>query len=125
MVSEERKTIIKKGSESKYLSICKNQVWPSLKSNGGEVIRLMRGLIGLSPITLAQITSYNDIHSWDGSQDLWPSLREQFVERESVRLLKPVSQRPKKMIPIEDRRPIYGYRKFIISPDDLSQLVTC
>ena len=98
---------------------------PSLKSHGGEVICLMRGLIGLSPTTLVQITSYNDIHSWDGSQDLWPSLREQFVERESVRLLKPVSQRPKKMIPIEDRRPIYGYRKFIISPDDLSEFVTC
>ena len=85
----------------------------------------MRGLIGLSPITLAQITSYNDIHSWDGSQDLWPSLREQIVERKSVRLLKPVSQRPKKTIPIEDRRPTYGYRKFIISPDDLSEFVTC
>lgn len=29
------------------------------------------------------------------------------------------------MIPIEDRRPIYGYRKFIISPDDLSEFITC
>ena len=125
MVSEERKTIIKKGSESKYLSNCKSQVWPSLKSHGGEVICLMRGHISLTPTTLAQITSYNDIHSWDGSQDLWPSLREQFVERESVRLLKPVSLRPKKMIPIEDRRPVYEHRKFIISPDDLSEFVTC
>ena len=91
MVSEERKTIIKKGSESKYLSKCKSQVWPSLKSHGGEVICLMGGIISLSPTTLVQITSYNDIHPWDGSQDLWPSLREQFVERERVRLLKPVS----------------------------------
>ena len=85
----------------------------------------MRGFINLSPTTLAQITYYNDMHSWHGSQDLWPSLREQFVERESVRLLKPVSPRPKKIIPIEDRRPIYGHCKFIISPDDLSELVTC
>ena len=77
MVSEERKTIFKKGSESKYLSVCKNQVWPSLKSHGPEVICMMRGLIGLRPITLAQITSYNDIHSWDGGQGLCPSLREQ------------------------------------------------
>ena len=51
----------------------------------------MGGIISLSPTTLVQITSYNDIHPWDGSQDLWPSLREQFVERERVRLLKPVS----------------------------------
>ena len=119
MVSEERETIIKKGSESKYLSLCKKEVWPSLKSHGGKVICLMKGPIGLSPTTLGQITSYNDIHSWDGSQDSWPSLREQFVERERVRVLKPISRRPKNVIPVEDRRPVYGYRKFIISSNDL------
>jgi hypothetical protein len=62
MVSEERETIIKKGSESKYLSLCKKEVWPSLDSHGGKVICLKRGLIGLSTATLMQITSYNDIH---------------------------------------------------------------
>ncbi len=85
----------------------------------------MRGLIGLTPTTLVQITSYNDIHSWDGNQDSWSSLREQFVERETVRVLKPISQRPKNVIPVEDRRPVYGYRKFMISPNDISEFVTC
>ena len=85
----------------------------------------MKGLIGLSPTTLVQLTSYNDIQSWDDSQGSWPSLRKQFVERETVRVLKPISQRPKNVIPVVDRRPVYGYRKFIISPNDLSEFVTC
>lgn len=86
---------------------------------------MMKGLIGLSPTTLVQLTSYNDIQSWDDSQGSWPSLRKQFVERETVRVLKPISQRPKNVIPVVDRRPVYGYRKFIISPNDLSEFVTC
>ena len=85
----------------------------------------MKGLIGLSPTTLVQLTSYNDTQAWDGSQDSWPSLPEQFVERETVRVLKPISQRTKNVIPVEDRSPVYGYRKFIISPNDLSEFVTC
>ena len=100
-------------------------MWPSLESHGGKVICLMKGLIGLSPTTLVQLTSYNDTQAWDGSQDSWPSLPEQFVERETVRVLKPISQRTKNVIPVEDRRPVYGYRKFIISPNDLSEFVTC
>ena len=100
-------------------------MWPSLESHGGKVICLMKGLIGLSPTTLVQLTSYNDIQAWDDSQDSWPSQPEQFVERETVRVLKPISQRPKNVIPVVDRRPVYGYRKFIISPNDLSEFVTC
>ncbi len=42
MVSEESETIIKRDSESKYLSLRRKQVWASFKSHGGEVICLNR-----------------------------------------------------------------------------------
>ena len=42
MVSEESETIIKRDSESKYLSLRRKQVWASFKSHGGEVIWLRK-----------------------------------------------------------------------------------
>ena len=42
MVREERETIVKKGSESKYLYLRRKKVWASFKSHGGEVICLRK-----------------------------------------------------------------------------------
>ena len=45
------------------------------------------------------------------------------VEREEARLLKAIADRPKPHVPPEDRRAVYGYRRFFIHPGDLEEFI--
>jgi len=126
MITEERKSVLVSQSKKEdYLSICHNAIWPSIRASGGRVVCMLSGLIGKPTSHMLQMTSYDDLESWQTSQGAWSTERESFLEEESVRLLKPVAERPKDIIPPEDRRPVYGYRKFLISPSDLNEFVTC
>ena len=125
MITEERKSVLLSQSKhGEYLSVCHNAIWPSIRASGGRVVCMLSGLIGKPASHILQMTSYNDLASWQTSQGAWSTERESFLEEEAVRLLKPVSKRPKNIIPPEDRRPVYGYRKFFISPSDLAEFVT-
>ena len=125
MITEERKSIVSAGSIDEYLTLCQNTIWPSLRASSGRVLCMLNGMIGNPTSHILQMTAYQDLESWQTAQGAWSIERDSLLEKESVRILRSVSSRPKDTITPEDRRPVYGYRRFLISPSDLSEFVTC
>jgi hypothetical protein len=84
----------------------------------------MSGLIGSPATEILQITRFSDYASWDAAQLDRPS-REGLVESEEVRLLRPIAARPKERLPEEDRRTVYGFRRFFTRATDLDEFAYC
>jgi len=136
MIYEERTTVLKSGVKQigdpaadaalqGYLKYCRDSLWPGLSDAGGRIICLLSGLIGDPANQLVQITSYPDLSAWQDAQERFPAERIERVESEEARILKPVSSRPKDPVPSEDRRAVYGYRRFFIDPADQTEFVRC
>ena len=125
MIYEQRRTIVHAGTVPDYIRHCRENVWPSLGSHDGKVIGMFAGLIGDPPNELMQVTVFPDMAAWQSAQAHADNGREPYVTEERVRLLRSVSSRPKSPIPNEDRRSVYGHRRFFISPGDLDEFVHC
>lgn len=123
MIYEERKIVTKKAKIEEYVEQFREHVKPSFESEGGEVLRLVAGLIGASATELIAFTRFPDIAAWERAQDRLSFDRMELVESEEVRLLTSIASRPKAAIPDEDRRAVYGYRRFWINPADLNDFV--
>jgi len=63
------------------------------------------------------------VEAWETAQMGIPPSPLDIVASESVRLLKPIAPRPKPQLPPEDRRAVYGCRRFFINPEDVSDFV--
>ena len=129
MIYEERRVIVDAKRLNEYLSACQSDLFPAIRGAGGDVICQLSGLIGNPQNELVQITAWQSTDDWQGFQsqsfqaiDTGVS---DMVQSEEVRLLRAVSSRPKAEIPAEDRRPIYGFRRFLIDPRDLDEFVHC
>ena len=123
MIYEERRTLTHTKSAEDYLEYCKSDLWPRLRAEGGQPICLLSGLIGDPANQYLQVIGFEDVQAWDAVQStIWPSPTS-LVESESVRLLRPIASRPKSPVPEEDRRTVYGCRRFYIDPADLSDFV--
>ena len=72
-----------------------------------------------------QVTRFRDVGAWETAQHDLSGDQGALVTEERVRLLRSVASRPRENIPWEDRRPVYGYRRFFISSDDLDEFVHC
>lgn len=125
MIYEERFTIVNIAQVRDYLDFCRETMCPAMKSAGGQVLCLLTGLIGDLGNTVLQITGFSEIDSWRAAQESLTTGRDELVESEEVRLLRTVASRPKAVIPPEDRRPVYSYRRLFIAPSDLPEFVRC
>ena len=125
MIYEERRTVLKGELLDDYLALCRETLWPSLRQAGGRVVCALSGLIGDPRSEVLQMTSFPDVGSWQAAQGKLTAERGELVELEEVRLMRPVASRPKEVIPREDRRAIYGYRRFFVAPVDLAEFVFC
>ena len=125
MITEERLMHLNPGQLQQYLDLIRNNISPSIRASGGRIICLLQGLIGSPSTKLIQMTQYQNIEAWQLAQGAWTVNREEYIVRESTRILKPISSRPKEIVPPEDRRTIYGYRKFIISPASIAEFTVC
>lgn len=123
MIYEERYTILKMDGLDDYLKLYREEKIPSLRSFGGHVYCFSRGLIGDPDNAIFQINGFPDIKSWQESQDNLTVSRENLVDYERVRLLRPVASRPKEPLPSEDRRNCYSYRLVFINPGDLEDFI--
>lgn len=123
MIYEDRHTLTNPGQVRNYLSFCRDKMHPAMQSTGGQVICLATGFIGDPNTAVLQITGFPDLASWQAAQEKLAAGRDEFVHSEEVRLLRPIASRPKKVIPPEDRRAVYGYRRMFINPADLSKFV--
>ena len=125
MITEERLIHLNPGQLQQYLDLIRNNISPSIRASGGRIVCLLQGLVGSPNTKLIQMTQYENIEAWQLAQGAWTAQREEYIVRESIRILKPISSRPKEIVPPEDRRAIYGYRKFIISPSSLAEFTVC
>ena len=125
MIFEERRTLVAPGKLAEYLSRRSSELVPSIRAAGGEVICLLSGLIGNPQNELVQITSWRSLNAWRQAQAAFREGPSEMHQSEEVRLLRAISSRPKTSIPEEDRRSVYGFRRFFIHPHDLDEFVNC
>ncbi len=123
MIYEERRIVTKQGKTDEYVKRFREQMESSPESERGEVLRLVAGLIGVPAAELLSVTRFPDIAAWEKAQGRASLDRMELVESEEVRLLRSVASRPKAVIPDEDGRAVYGYRRFWIDPADLDDFV--
>lgn len=125
MITEERLVHLSQGQLPQYLDLIRNTISPSIRASGGRILCLLQGLIGSPSTKLIQMTQFENIEAWQLAQGAWTVNREEHIIQESTRILKPISSRPKEIVPPEDRRTIYGYRKFTISPSSITEFAVC
>ena len=123
MIYEERYTVTALGETIEYLQFYRQTIAPAVKTSGGEPLLLLTGLIGDMGNAVLQISRFSDYSVWQDAQKYYSTGREKFVDSEEVRLLKSIASRPKSVIPLEDKRPVYGYRKLFIRRENLEKFV--
>jgi len=124
MIYEERQTLTHSRSADTYLEYFKANFCPRLRPKGGQPLCLLSGLIGDPANQYLQITAFENVEAWETAQREIPPPPVDIVESESVRLLKPIASRPKPQVPLGDRRAVYGCRRFLINPEDISDFVS-
>jgi hypothetical protein len=127
MVTEERIITLKKNSLEEYLSVSKASILPSLRSTGGKVLCVLRGLVGSTADTLTQLTVFKNLDAWQTSQGAWVNDNDQLIQKQTIRLLRTLGTRPNPntMLPPEDRRLIYQYKSDLVSPSNFSEFILC
>ncbi len=125
MIFEERRTLVAPNQLDEYLSRHRSELIPSIRAAGGEVICLLSGLIGNPQNEIVQITSWRSLYAWRQAQTAFREGPSELHHSEEVRLLRAISSRPETVIPEEDRRQVYGFRRFFIHPQDLDDFVNC
>ncbi len=125
MLYEERFTKLTHGAFRDYLRWSVEEQRAVIHESGGRVLCSMTGLVGSPATELLQVTRYPDYDSWAKAQAVGSSRRAGLVEGEDVRLLRAISARPKDSLPDEDRRAVYGYRRFFTRSADLDEFAAC
>ncbi|MFQ6026999.1 MAG: hypothetical protein ACE5Q6_05855 [Dehalococcoidia bacterium] len=125
LIYEQRQTTLRPGSFPEYAKHAREDWWPRLNAVGAEVLCLLQGLIGFPPEEVIQITRFPNWDTWARSQSYSNLPGHELVEKEEAKLLKAIASRPKSQIPPEDRKAVYGYRRWFIRPEDLADFVRC
>ncbi|MDA1227542.1 MAG: hypothetical protein O3A33_06210 [Chloroflexi bacterium] len=122
-IYEERTITTRRGKTDEYVELFREGIKPAFEAEGGEVLRMVSGLIGAPATELIVVTRFADIASWERAQGQISAERNACVESENVRLMRSIASRPKQVIPVEDKRQVFGYRRFLIDPKDLDDFV--
>lgn len=123
MIYEERRIIAKRGKADAYADLVRESIKPAYEENGGEIIALAQGMIGAPTEEIIQYARFSDLGSWQKAQESLSVDRIDVLESEESRLMRSIATRPKAMIPSEDRRALYGYRRFYIDPKNQDDFV--
>ena len=117
-IYELRHTTLRSGAMDEYFAQNRQN---RRSAQNGKTLCLLSGLIGYPPEEIVQVTRYSGINEWQAVQANAPVTG--LAEKEEVRLMRSISSRPKEAVPPEDRRNVYGYRRFLIRPGDLDEFV--
>ena len=127
MIFEERRLRLNQSSQvdisgiKKYLSLFREDIRPKIEEKNGKVICLLQGIVGNPTNELLQITRFPDLNIYQQMQPLLNNKGVSLLESKEVRLFKSITSRPKDLLPIEDRRPIYSDRRFFIRNYDVEK----
>ena len=124
-VYEQRQVTLRPKSLNDYVQQIREESWPHLNKEGASVLCLLSGLIGLPAEEVIQITRFPDLTSWHRYQTGVNLPGSPVVEKEEVRLLRPIASRPKLQVLPEDKKRVYGYQRAFIRPADLPEFVRC
>ncbi len=119
-IYELKHTTLQSGVLDEYL---RQNGQSGLTQKVGKTLCVLTGLIGYPPEEILQVTRYPGVDAWQQAQSNVPDIG--LAEKEEVRLMRSISSRPKEVVPPEDRRAVYGYRRFFIKPSDLEEFVHC
>ena len=123
MIYEERRIIAKGGKADAYADLVRRSMKPAFEGNGGEAIALVQGLIGAPSEEIIQVTRFPNLGHWQKAQETLNIRRMELIESEEVRVMRSIASRPKPVIPAEDSRAVYGYRRFFVDPEDHNDFV--
>lgn len=129
MIYEEREIRVVRHKLPEFIDLTQGRHRSMLDDAGSSILCLLSTIVGGPPEDALLITSYPDIQTWKKVQGALCEQREpweeraRLVESETVRLLEPSSERPKREISVSDRRSVYGVRRFIIRPTDWQRFV--
>lgn len=125
MIYEERSILLHTRTRDAFVSDFNQKIRPTVEANGGEVLCTLSAAIGDPAEEVLQMTRFPDYQAWEQAQAARTANPIGLFRSENVRLLKPIANRPKDVIPASDQRAFYGHRRFFISPDDLDEFVDC
>lgn len=133
MIYEERRVVLRRGALPAYTRLMLDELWPLYEAAGVRPLCLLSGLIGMPPAETYSYAGYEHLAAWSAFQarpaaspesaadDALAAVlarRAELVVEERARLLQPSGYRPKATTPVEDRRPLYGLRRFTIRRRD-------
>lgn len=121
LVYEERRTILRHGVLPVFMEQVRTSDYAGLHQPGGDVLCVLGSLIGAPETEVIRITAFENVAAWESATGVYES--SPLVESETLRLLRPVAERPLLVTPDKDRRDYYGYRRFHIDAGDLAELV--
>jgi hypothetical protein len=97
-------------------------------AEGANLLCRLSGFIGYPPEEILEVTRFPGLAAWTRAQQERPEIglpETGLIEKQEVRLFRSISSRPKSPDSAEDRRTIYGFRRFFIRPADLDEFVHC
>ncbi len=126
MIYEERCIQLKGGVLDEYLDWAVHRLWPTLESKGADPVCLLNGLIGASSDELLWIIGFKDYSAWESCQwTIAGKAKSQkprnWIASEAVNLMMPSPYRPVGPVAIDERRAVYGARRWWIHPEDWSE----
>lgn len=142
MIFEERKTILKhyqlQQIDPAYIELVTKDLWQAHASLGARPIVMLSTLVGAPAAQTYTIVGYENAEAWERLQipgtrphgrgeEAWKpyesllSRRSGYVLSERVRLMERAGPRPKDQIPLDERRDVYGFRRFLIDPADVEE----
>jgi hypothetical protein len=135
-IFEQRRVVLNRGAFPAYRRYVHETLWPSLTSAGARPLCLLSGLIGAPNNETYLFTGFTDLAAWqhaqvliagaspdDGGFEASYGVRQELIAEEQVRLLVDSGVRPKASIAADDRRRVYGMRRFWIRPTDWPEFV--
>ena len=129
-IYEERRVVLRNNQFKDYKDHIFSGIWPSLEAAGARPLCLLNGLIGAPSEECYLFTGFKDADAWlkaqelitgvsgNGGSDLSLRSRAEIISEERVRLLLPSPMRPNPETRAEDRRAVYGFRRWWINPED-------
>ena len=126
MIYEERRIRLTPGCFRDYRTWVLERLWPRLAESGHRPLCLLNGLIGAAAEDVVLIVGFEDFDAWQAAQPaLVGDVRDgprRWIESEEARPLLASAYRPDGPTQPEDRRPVYGLRRWWIQTGRLVDL---
>ncbi len=121
MIYEERRIRLHPGSLRDYRTWALETMWPALTAAGHRPLCVLNGLIGAGAEEVVCFNGFEDFDAWQAAQPLLAGDADgprQWIASEEARPLLSSAYRPTGPTRPEDRRPVYGLRRWWIRPED-------